>query len=325
MPRVSVIIPAYNAVESLEAAVLSVLKQTEPDFELLIVDDASTDNTQALAKRLAEEDARIRIVSMARNSGKSAVMNRCMHEAAGRWIAILDADDWYAPSRLQRLLDAGESLDIEMVSDDWIAVDKQAGLHLQSPLPRRKGDIVVDLDQFLENSDPTAKGDYGMLKGIIRADFARRTGIRYYEAARRGEDFYFLLSFFVAGGRCLLVNEAFYYYVEPFGSVSRAWAQEGRKRYSFEVLIGVNRHFIELYADVLTPRQRLLLQKRGEGWCALAAFHQLREAWQDRKYAQAIVKIITAPSGFWRLIARRSAQRLKRVAYGAPRRVIGRI
>ena len=321
--RVSVVMPSYNVAQWIEVAVRSVLAQTETDFEIVIVDDGSTDDTFALATRLSQEDARIRVVRNPRNGGRMMAMNYGLSEARGRWVAVLDADDWYAPNRLKRLLDAGEAAPVDMVADDWIAVDNKAGLCLESPLPRRTGDIVLDLDQFLAKTDPMAKGDYGMLKGIVRRDFLKRTGITYYEKARTGEDFYFLLSFFLAGGQCLLVNEALYYYVEPFGSVSRAWAQEGRKRYKFEILVDVNRHFVDTYANTLTPLQKHYLLKRDAGWQALIAYHQALEAWAEGKRLTALGKIVRAPFSFWIMVANRGALRLKRMTYGSPRRILG--
>ncbi len=315
--------PSYNVADCIEVAVRSVLRQTEPDFEIVIVDDGSSDDTFALATRLAAEDPRIRVVRNPRNGGRMMAMNYGLSEARGQWVAVLDADDWYAPGRLKRLLDAGDASGLDMVSDDWIAVDSKAGLCLESPLPRRGKDIVLDLEYFLANTDSTSKGDYGMLKGTVKNEFLERTGITYYEKARTGEDFYFLLSFFLAGGRCLLLTDALYYYVEPFGSISRAWAQEGRKRYKFEILVDVNQHFIDTYASKMTARQIGYLKRRNGGWHALIAFHQMREAWQEGHRGQALGKMLTAPASFWVLMAKRVQQRLKRAVYGSPRKILG--
>jgi succinoglycan biosynthesis protein ExoO len=322
--RVSVLIPSYNAADCLEAAVRSVLAQTEQDFEILIIDDGSKDATLDLARRLAAGDRRIRVLALSPNRGKVGAMNQAMDEACGAWIAVLDADDWYAPTRLSRLLDAAEAGNFEMVADDWVAVDTSAGLYLESPLPRRKADFVLDLDTFLKQTDPTSKGDYGMLKGIVRADFIRRMGLRYQEQARTGEDFYFLLEFFLQGGRCLVLNEALYYYVEPYGSVSLKWAQDGRKRYKFETLENMHHLILEKYAATLTEKQKLLLVRRDRGVRALVAFHQIREALQERQYQPALLKGLAALNlwPFWRMLFIRTFHRLKRLAIGSPRRVL---
>lgn len=108
-PRVSVVTPAYNCQATLEAAVASVRAQTMPDWEMLIVDDGSTDGTAALARRLAAEDARIKPLLGAANAGPAAARNRGIEAAEGACVAFLDADDTWMPDKLERQLAALES------------------------------------------------------------------------------------------------------------------------------------------------------------------------------------------------------------------------
>jgi glycosyltransferase involved in cell wall biosynthesis len=97
-PRCSVILPTYNRIETLPRAVASVLAQDEPDFELLIVDDASTDATGAWLSRLS--DPRIRTIRLGRNAGPSAARNRGLEAARAPVVAFLDSDDVYKAQRL---------------------------------------------------------------------------------------------------------------------------------------------------------------------------------------------------------------------------------
>jgi glycosyltransferase involved in cell wall biosynthesis len=100
-PRVSVIMPAYNAAASIERSIDSVLAQTHRDLELLIVDDGSTDGTQALIARYAKSDARVRPLLQARNAGVAAARNAGIAAASGAYIAFLDSDDWWHPRKLE--------------------------------------------------------------------------------------------------------------------------------------------------------------------------------------------------------------------------------
>lgn len=101
-PLVSVIIPAYNSERFLTAAVESVLAQTYPEVEVIIVDDGSTDNTAALADTLAEQDGCVRIkVLKQENSGQAAARNAALQVARGELIGFLDADDVYLPNKLR--------------------------------------------------------------------------------------------------------------------------------------------------------------------------------------------------------------------------------
>ncbi|MHB1035952.1 MAG: glycosyltransferase [Pirellulales bacterium] len=100
MPFISIILPVPNGVQSLERAVRSVQAQTVADWELLAVDDASTDGTAELLERLAAEDARLRIFATTENVGECAARNVALREARGQWIAYLDQDDEFAPDYL---------------------------------------------------------------------------------------------------------------------------------------------------------------------------------------------------------------------------------
>ena len=99
-PRVSVLLPAYNEEGFLEQAVESILGQTESSFEVLVVDDGSTDGSRALLERLAARDRRIKPVQQP-HAGIAAALNRGIQEARGRYVARMDADDLAHPERLR--------------------------------------------------------------------------------------------------------------------------------------------------------------------------------------------------------------------------------
>ena len=103
MPRVSVIVPVYNAAPYLEACAASILRQTEGDLELLLIDDGSTDGSGPLCRRLAGDDPRVRVVRQGRQ-GASAARNRGLALARGGWVMFVDADDWLEPDALEQLL-----------------------------------------------------------------------------------------------------------------------------------------------------------------------------------------------------------------------------
>jgi len=102
-------------------------------------------------------------------------------------------------------------------------------------------------------TDPTASFDIGMLKPIFRTDFIRSRRVTYREDVRHGEDYFVLLDFFVAGGHALLVPDALYWYVQPFGTLSRQWAHDGGRRYPFEHVKRVNDDVVADMSDRLSP------------------------------------------------------------------------
>src|SRR3954447_20503767 len=103
-PLVSVITPAYRAARFIEQTIASVRAQTFQDWEMLVVDDASTDGTAELVARLAEADPRVHLYRKPVQSGASASRNLAIEAARGRWLAFLDSDDMWLPDKLERQL-----------------------------------------------------------------------------------------------------------------------------------------------------------------------------------------------------------------------------
>src|SRR5580700_7500503 len=99
--KITVLMPAYNAARFLPAAIASVLEQTYDDFEFIIVDDGSTDETPLILRSFANQDSRIKIITHP-NMGMGRSLNEAMQEAKGNWIARIDADDVMMPQRLER-------------------------------------------------------------------------------------------------------------------------------------------------------------------------------------------------------------------------------
>lgn len=98
---ISVIMPAYNAEETLCTAIDSVLAQTYSNLELVVVNDCSTDKTLDILKRYSEKDLRVRVISNDVNSGVSKTRHRAVKEAKGEWLAFLDSDDAWVENKLE--------------------------------------------------------------------------------------------------------------------------------------------------------------------------------------------------------------------------------
>lgn len=100
-PDVSVIMPAFNASADIRESVLCVLRQTYRSLELLVIDDASTDDTAAIVQALANDDGRIRLLRNASNRGVSFSRNRGIDNARGRFIMFLDSDDLWESTKIE--------------------------------------------------------------------------------------------------------------------------------------------------------------------------------------------------------------------------------
>ena len=96
-PKVSIIVPIYNAEKTLHRCVDSILNQDVTDFELLLIDDGSKDDSAKICDTYAASDNRVRVIHK-ENSGVSATRNLALNEAKGEYLQFLDADDWITPN-----------------------------------------------------------------------------------------------------------------------------------------------------------------------------------------------------------------------------------
>jgi len=154
-PRVTVITPVYNVARYVGEAVDSVLRQTFVDFEYLVVDDGSTDNTIEIVKAHAGDDHRVRIVQRA-HRGLSATRNAGIRESKGKYIAYLDGDDRWYPKFLERQVALIESLPSNVG-----VVFCRSRMILENGTPilwrwQRAGGY--DFDDFLVGNDPARSG-----------------------------------------------------------------------------------------------------------------------------------------------------------------------
>jgi len=325
--HVSVLIPAFNSAATLSQAASSALRQSLTDIEVLIIDDGSPDDTRAVASALAATDRRVRLIALDHNLGKPHAMNTAMSQARGRWIAVLDADDWYSLDRLANLVEAGERRCVDLVADNQYIYDDGARQVVGTAFPTVKGSRRLDKSTLVSGSNPYADFDVGMLKPMLRASAIRKAGLRYRENARMSEDFLFLAEFLAAGGEGWLVAQPLYYWRQAFGKLSRQWTSTGQGKWRYDFLSGARAN--------LEVQQ--IMQARGdrELGCLLLArarafrrLHWLQELNRLRAGGASSVRLagtaIRHPT-VWPLVVQRSARRGARTVQAARRFVIERL
>lgn len=308
-PLVSVVMPSYNSADTLERAAASVLSQME-ELELLIVDDCSSDSAFSIAQRLARDDARVRAFRLQKNSGVSAARNYAMQKARGEWLALLDSDDWFADDRLINLLEVAHQADVEMVADNQYFFDKQAESVVGTALRQTGKEIIVDLDGFLAGSNATKNFDYGMLKPLFRADFIHSHGIEYDISSRISEDYYMLLRFFAAGGRAVVVDTPYYFYTQPFGSLSRKPQQCGAGHYNHHQQKLVHKKSVAMLRNEFSDRQLKQLSRRQHEIDALIIFYNLRKALRNKDIKLVLKLLRKSNVEFWKMMFRKISGRI---------------
>lgn len=324
----TIVIPNYDSRATLARALQSALGQTMREIEVIVVDDASTDTSWSYIAQLLARDSRLRGIRNKRNLGKPAIMNRALEIARGRWLAVLDADDWYAPDRLAALIALAEDRRADLVADNQYLFDANAAAIVGPAWPIANSSWAMTFDDFLAASDAYESFNLGMLKPVIRTDFARAKSLVYEEDARHGEDFLYLLHFYLSGGNAVVADRPYYYYTQPFGTLSRRWANVRRRRYDYHTAYDINRRSVDFWSSVVTPAQAAQLRRRGSRLKSLEQYHQVKECLASRNLAGAVSRVARAPRtlecAWWRIRHRLSGSSpsiaIERVARRARRR-----
>jgi glycosyltransferase involved in cell wall biosynthesis len=139
MEKVSVIMPVYNCEKFIKHSIESVQNQTYKNWELLIVDDGSKDGSLDIAKKYAEEDKRIRVFKMPKNSGVSVCRNLAVAKANGRYLAFIDSDDLWSANKLEHQIDFMQKHNATLSHTAYGFMDEDG-------YAMKKGKVDVDLD-----------------------------------------------------------------------------------------------------------------------------------------------------------------------------------
>ncbi len=284
-PRVSIIIPAYNAAGFVADAVASALAQTQPGLEVIVVDDGSADTTWEVILACAAADPRVVPLRQPRQSGPSAARNAALAVARGDWIALLDADDLFAPERLERMIRHAEATGADLLADDLLKCDFATGTALGRCFGKRMeawtGPLsLLDLVQGdMPDLRQTQHAKLGFLQPIMRREFLRQHGIRYAEDVTTSEDFLFYFECVARGARFLLLPEPLYVYRLRGGSISNGGVAPLHVSRANRRMLGIARAVgDQALTGLLRQRQRLLdynsfaLAIR-RGWFGLALRH----------------------------------------------------
>lgn len=146
MPKVSVIIPTYNRSKSISRTINSVLNQTYTDFEIIIVNDNSNDNTETIINSFLNSDPRLRYIKHNVNKGGPASRNTGIKNSNGKYIALLDDDDEWYPEKLEKqvhLLD-NSSDDVGLIYCGCETADKHGNI-ISKTYPKKRGNLFYDL------------------------------------------------------------------------------------------------------------------------------------------------------------------------------------
>ncbi len=196
IPAVSVIMPAYNSAEHIEMSVRSILNQTFADFELIVVDDTSSDETFDILTRLAAEDARIRLHQAEQNRGNAVARNKGLDMARAPLIAMMDSDDISHPQRLE--------IQVAAMAADPECLLLASSVHWIDPKGRVFATHISDGDGVMMRWILCFKMLLIQSSFLFRRTFPNGTPVRYDETFRQTQDYDLLARLLLQGAiRCL--------------------------------------------------------------------------------------------------------------------------
>ncbi|MBC7769875.1 MAG: glycosyltransferase [Phycisphaerales bacterium] len=268
-PRVSVIMANLNGAAHIAAAVRSVLRQTETSLELIVSDDGSSDDSLARARGAADGDPRLVLLTSERaRTGPAAARNRALAQARGRWIAVVDNDDFIHPERLERLIADAEADGADIAADDLLtfydSVKKPPHGHLRGALAAAASWISAPA---YERSNRLLGA--GPALGYLKPVFRRALNAQYDETLSIGEDSELVLRLLIGGAKLRLYPELGYFYRKHTASIS---------------------HRLDLAAIDALDAAYAKLDAGGDSELA----HELQRGAEARDDARAFTKLISA-------------------------------
>ena len=310
-PKVSVITPAYKAARYIGQAIESVQAQTLTDWEMIIVDDASPDETAAVVERYLD-DPRIKLIRSERNRGECGARNLALEAAQGEWVAPLDADDWFAPQRLERLWQIAQEKGAILVADLQLQIDDNGQTY-----------GVAFSDTLQPPTVPTRYSirDYLREHIAIKPFFSRRHALdhnlRYPEGIVLGGDHIFQTQLQLKGAELWILPEPTYHYrIHPTSMVSAVGRSVEKINTLFERLLQLDeiRNNPELIRCVQADWRRVLLADKYRRFAAAVKQRQWRVALEHFSLDTASMFLKRLPGAVYRRLWAREQLRNPRAS-----------
>lgn len=205
MPLVTIVMPAYNVENYIMRSIESVFKQTEHDWELIIINDGSTDKTLEVIKDLPVRDKRVSIINQV-NLGVSAARNKGLHLAKGQYISFLDADDIYDPEYIKFMV---KPLRLQEADVSFCKYREIDGALVISESPHDINTLVKD--SFIQHL-LSVRNTHANMAMMYSLSHLREHNITFLEGCSNGEDRMFVLRAAYVS-KIVFIAEYLYYYV----------------------------------------------------------------------------------------------------------------
>ncbi len=202
-PLISIIVPVYNTEKYLDKCIQSVLAQTYTNWELLLIDDGSTDSSGAICDKYAAEDSRIRVFHK-ENGGVSSARNLGLDNAKGEWITFVDADDWVEASMLKELRSEALSNNADYVYCDLLFDHGQYSKYYRAATYASEHPIM--LKNFIKSTWTV------ICSSLVKSEIYSKHHLRFSQDYTYCEDFLFAVKAMFYASKVAYIPNAYYHY-----------------------------------------------------------------------------------------------------------------
>lgn len=224
---ISIIVPVYNVENYLGRALDSVISQTYPDWEMILVNDGSSDSSLEICREYENKDRRILVINK-ENGGVSSARNAGLQAASGEWICFMDGDDWLEKECFETALKLAEE-SVDIISWNFWKNKEESQIRSKAIRPSYcekdyPADLVKDI-LFAQYSEKKNGCFYGGIKAVwtkmIRAELIRKNRIQFDPSVQIGEDALFCAACFLKAEKAVFTDQYLYHYRENAASATR--------------------------------------------------------------------------------------------------------
>ena len=295
-PKVSVIVPVYNAEKYLERCINSLKNQSLRDIEIILVDDSSTDSSPRICDIEAERDERIKVIHKV-NEGAGMARNAALEVATGEYIGFVDCDDFIEPDMFKTLCEKAEEYESDLVMSGVLFVDG----NMFSEQGHRKEKIYFDNDTHFETDEELKElrmgivgalpeddedSKYGMSiwKNLFRHDVIKQNNIVFQsEREMLSEDALFMVDYISCIKKATGIRNAFYNYCRNENSISKSY-----KRDRFEKsLVFVNEVENRFKKDIEPEKYQIYIYRFWQAMCRVLCSQEIMYSMDNNiKYSE---------------------------------------
>lgn len=209
--KISIIVPVYDVENHLTLCIDSILAQTYIDYELLLIDDGSRDNSGKLCEKYAKTDKRIKVIHQ-KNAGVSAARNKGINEAVGEFICFIDSDDWIEKQFLSDLYENAHLTDLKILTSLSYDYPKNKCV-IRKPPYSKTIYIKGEISQFLIENEFFSIGDGGSCSKLFKRSIIEKDKQRFYLNNAAYEDTLFTFEYLSKCNSVQIKNGARYHYM----------------------------------------------------------------------------------------------------------------